>query len=104
MQFRVSFSQTDQSFGAPFSDGSSSFGVSMGDKMEITQDSSGYKLPAATAETLGGVKVGSNLTIDSRGVLSVDTADNAQEDNTRPITSAAVYTQIGNIEALLALI
>ena len=63
-----------------------------------------YQLPAATAETLGGVKVGRNLTIDNSGVLSVDTADAAQQDNTRPITSAAVYTQIGNIEALLALI
>ena len=63
-----------------------------------------YQLPAATAETLGGVKVGQNLKMDASGVLSVDTADIAQQDNTRPITSAAVYTQIGNIEALLALI
>ena len=36
--------------------------------------------------------------------LTVDTADKAQQDNTRPITSAAVYTEIGNIEALLAAI
>ncbi len=34
-------------------------------------------------------------------VLSVDTVDRV-EDNTRPITAAAVYTQVGNIEALLA--
>lgn len=36
--------------------------------------------------------------------LTVDTIDKAQQDNTRPITSAAVYTEIGNIEALLAAI
>lgn len=31
-------------------------------------------------------------------------ATSAQEDNTLPITSAAVYTEIGNINALLATI
>jgi len=36
--------------------------------------------------------------------LTVDTADAVQHDNTKPITSAAVYTEIGNIEALLAAI
>ena len=31
-------------------------------------------------------------------------ATNAEQDNTRPITAAAVYTEIGNINALLATI
>lgn len=31
-------------------------------------------------------------------------ADSAEQDNTRPITAAAVYTEIGNINALLATI
>lgn len=31
-----------------------------------------YTLPPATANTLGGIKVGSNLSIDSNGVLSAD--------------------------------
>lgn len=31
-------------------------------------------------------------------------ATSVEEDNTRPITSAAVYTEIGNINALLATI
>ena len=35
------------------------------------------------------------------GVLSVNTATNAEQDNTLPITSAAVYTEIGNIDILL---
>lgn len=34
-------------------------------------------------------------------VISVPTANDAEEDNTRPITSAAVYTEIGNINVLL---
>jgi len=34
----------------------------------------------------------------------VPPADSAEKDNTRPITAAAVYTEIGNINALLATI
>lgn len=35
------------------------------------------------------------------GVLSVNTADSVEADNTLPITSAAVFVTVGNIEALL---
>ena len=35
------------------------------------------------------------------GVLSVNTADVVEEDNTKPITSAGVYATVGNIEILL---
>lgn len=56
----------------------------------------------ATAEKLGVIKVGNNLEITKDGVLSVTTTNDAEEDNTRPITSAGVYTQVGNIEILLA--
>lgn len=38
------------------------------------------------------------------GTLSVNTADVVEEDNTLPVTSAAVYTEVGNINALLATI
>jgi len=38
------------------------------------------------------------------GILSVNTAKVVQEDNTLPVTSAAVYTEVGNINALLATI
>lgn len=45
------------------------------------------------------------LTLDPEtGVLSVNTADKPEADNTLPITSAAVYATVGNIEALLATI
>lgn len=38
------------------------------------------------------------------GILSVNTADKVEKDNTLPVTSAAVYTEVGNINALLATI
>lgn len=48
-------------------------------------------------------KIGSGLRLDEKtNTLSVDTADKAEQDNTKPITSAAVYMEVGNIEALLA--
>ena len=56
----------------------------------------------ATTEKLGLIKVGENLKITQDGVLSVDTADAVEKDNTKPITSAAVHVEIGNIEVLLA--
>lgn len=36
------------------------------------------------------------------GKLCVDTADAVEQDNTRPVTSAAVFVELGNVEALLA--
>jgi hypothetical protein len=35
------------------------------------------------------------------GILSVNTTNDMEKDNTLPITSAGVYTTVGNIEALL---
>ena len=58
-------------------------------------------LPPATSSTLGGVIVGNDLLINEDGVLSVDKATSVSEDNTKPITAAAVYTEVGNINALL---
>lgn len=54
-----------------------------------------------TIESIKKQKVGNGLKYDAEGHLAVDTADEAEQDNTLPITSAAVYTSIGNIEALL---
>ena len=63
-----------------------------------------HDLPIATENKLGAVIIGENLSITAEGVVSVQTANDAEQDNTRPITSAAVYTEIGNINALLATI
>lgn len=48
-----------------------------------------------------GYQIGDGLKI-SDGKLTVDTATEVEQDNTKPVTSAAVYAQIGNIAALLA--
>lgn len=55
----------------------------------------------ATTERLGVVQIGENLKITAAGVLSVDTATQVEQDNTKPITSAAVHTEIGNIDVIL---
>ena len=47
------------------------------------------------------VTLGHALIIDSEGRLSVDVSHQAEAGNTLPITSAAVHTQLGNIEVLL---
>ena len=55
--------------------------------------------------TGGGYNIGPGLKLDpATNTLSVDTADKVEQDNTKPVTSAAVYTEVGNINALLATI
>lgn len=58
-------------------------------------------VPIASDAVAGIIRVGENLKINADGVLSVDTATAVEEDNTRPVTSAAVQTTVGNIEVLL---
>lgn len=50
----------------------------------------------------GGVdfKTDETLTLKD-GILSVNTTDSMEQDNTLPITSAGVFATVGNIEALL---
>lgn len=58
-----------------------------------------------------GADTGVNFTTDKTltldpdtQVLSVNTADDVEQDNTLPVTSAAVYVEVGNINALLGTI
>lgn len=102
------------------------------DNAEESTDESLLSIPVATAETVGGItaepktqaqtmpvgidpetgrlftqpgaggyEIGNGLKV-VEGKLTVDTADAVEQDNTRPVTSAAVYTEVGNIEVLLA--
>lgn len=49
-----------------------------------------------------GVKFETDTTLKlENGVLSVNTTNQMEQDNTLPITSAGVYATVGNIEALL---
>ena len=53
----------------------------------------------------GGYSSGAGRKLDAEtNTLAVDTADAVEKDNTKPVTSAAVYTEVGNINALLATI
>lgn len=60
----------------------------------------GYTLPAATASTLGGIKVGSGLSITAEGVLSADgiTPAAAQADS----EATTIATLKADFNALLA--
>ncbi len=50
------------------------------------------------------LKTDGTLTLSKDNVLSVNTAKDAEKDNTLPITAAAVYSTVGNIEILLGTI
>ena len=59
-------------------------------------EESDIPLPEGSGYAIGdGLKI-----VDGR--LTVDTAAEVEEDNTKPVTSGAVYVQLGNVEALLA--
>ena len=57
---------------------------------------------AESAVPSGSLSIGNGLKWAADGKLTVDTADKVEQDNTKPVTSAAVHTELGNIEALLA--
>lgn len=48
----------------------------------------------------GSYIIGDGLKLEGNK-LSVDTVNEAMQDNTKPITSAAVFTTVGNIETIL---
>lgn len=73
-------------------------------ELTVPDSGGGMRLYPATRDTLGGIIVGDDLSITPEGRLSVDKATAVEHDNTRPITSAAVYVTVGNINALLGTI
>lgn len=90
--------------------GSTNTAYYIGQKLLVVTDESAdwYTITAAKGLQKEGSGGGTNFTTDETltlnpetNVLSVNTASEAQADNTLPITSAAVATQLGNIEILL---
>lgn len=55
-------------------------------------------IPLMSDDTPGTAKVGDNLKMSEDGHLSLDTADTAEADDPRPITSAAVHEIVGGID------
>lgn len=60
----------------------------------------GYTLPPATSETLGGIKVGSGLSIEEDGTLSADGITKAE--NQADSTATDVEGLVTDFNALLA--
>lgn len=69
--------------------------------MRVVVNQVDFVLEPATTTELGGIIVGEDLQITEEGVLSVIKANAVESDNTHPITAAAVYLEVGNINALL---
>ena len=62
---------------------------------------SNYTLPAASENTLGGIKVGSNLSIDANGVLSAQAVQTLTEGNGIDITNNVVSVDTSVIQPKL---
>lgn len=63
----------------------------------------GWVTPSSSGGVMLDFKIGNGLLLDAEtNTLSVDVANNAEKDNTRPISSAAVDTIVGNIGVLLS--
>lgn len=58
-------------------------------------------LENALQQTISVDKLGDTMKVDEFGKIGVKTTDDMEQDNTLPITSSAVYTTVGNIQALL---
>ena len=82
----------------------------IGDLADLTTEAKDTLVAAINeaARTGGGgtkYRIGNGLKLDTKtNTLAVDTADAVERDNTKPITSAGVYLEIGNINAVLATI
>lgn len=69
--------------------------------VEERRDSAEIELGQRVVQTTAAAYAFSeDFAVSGRNV-SLRKADAAEQDNTRPITSAAVYAEIGNINALL---
>lgn len=67
---------------------------------------SNYTLPVASADTLGGVKIGANLSIND-GILSanaqaVNVTPSITENSTEAVSSGAVFSRIGNLKFVVS--
>lgn len=73
-----------------------------GKSIVVSEDGTKYELKMVTGGGGGGESypIGDGLKIVD-GKLTVDVVNDVEKDNTKPITSAAVFTTVGNIDALL---
>lgn len=96
---------------AEFSENTSEFDVDFGEVSVINKSTGEWDIEEVrkiVEEYLeanppsGGVDFETDETLILKdGILSVNTTNDMEQDNTLPITSAGVYATVGNIEALL---
>ena len=67
----------------------------------IQPDNSLVAEGTGSGTAVGDIKIGNGLKRTPDGTIEIDTATEVEIDNSKPITSAAVATQLGNIEELL---
>lgn len=72
--------------------------------IELVGNKTGEELDLGSAVFPSGGSVGDLLGKTGEGIGWITPANAVEQDNTRPITAAAVYTEVGNIQALLAII
>lgn len=87
MQINVKFNQSSTKLAVGFNASNTQFAADFKNIQQVNADGVDFTVD----ETLSLVD----------GVLSVNRAETPEADNTLPITSAAVYTTVGNINALL---
>ena len=110
MTFDVDFTTSDSVFEAKFDgahigvNGLSAYEIAVKNGFEGTEQEWLESLKATISPEEVKLKINNTLRIDAEGALGVNTAEKAEENNTLPITSAAVHTAIGNIDALLEII
>ena len=72
----------------------------------IAENANNYTLPVASADTLGGVKIGANLSIND-GILSADAqavnvTPSITKNSTEAVSSGAVFSRIGNLKFVVS--
>lgn len=75
-----------------------------GANIEVTVEGSGPAGPPGPPGEGMQYEIGEGLKVNEQNQLIVDTTNDAEQDNTKPITSAGVFIVVGNVEALLGTI
>ena len=75
-----------------------------GANIEVTVEGSGPAGPPGPPGEGMQYEIGEGLKVNEQNQLIVDTTNDVEQDNTKPITSAGVFTVVGNVEALLGTI
>ena len=127
MKINVSMSESESSFPVQMRDSPESIPVRFNNVQPVTVTDNDYTV-LANKPSINSVTLVGNLTsedlgisasfpsqgsigdilmktgIENDGVSWITPASSVEQDNTRPITSGAVFMEIGNINALLATI